>query len=42
MVLVNSPLLGSSTSIRQVYLWAIAFLLGVFVFGWSIARFTSA
>lgn len=42
MVLVNSPLLGSGTSIRRVYLWTLAFLLCVFVFGWSAARFASA
>jgi hypothetical protein len=42
MVLVNSPLVGAETSIRRVYLWALVFLLGVFVFGWSVARFASA
>lgn len=42
MVLVNSPLLGAGTSIRRVYLWALAFLLGVFVFGWSVGRFVSS
>lgn len=42
MVLVHSPLLGAATSVRRVYLWAIVFLLGVFVFGWSVGRFVSS
>lgn len=40
MVVVNSPFVTMTPNVREVYLWTVAFLLGVFIFGWGVAKLT--
>lgn len=38
MVLLNSPFMTMEPDIRQVYMWTLGFLLGVFIFGWGVSK----
>lgn len=38
-VILNSPLMTMDPNLQRVYLWTLGFLIGVFLFGWGVAKF---